>query len=236
MKKVYLIIVTLLLFVNYLFSSVNLFKIYESEYFIYYVQDKYNYSGLSVELEKYYKSFSKKMNYTNKEKTAVRIFKDINIFHQYLNLNNLQDRQIIYNKDGINLVSPFNAGPVYNYKSALSIMGRASILSILDDINNSLPNWIKDGVCGYEVNYDKGKTINFIKNYLKSNEFPSLQDINNEQKLSGFCSSFIEYILNKGDYNKLKELIINPDDCKNIYGYDKFELYNEWKNSILKNL
>ena len=42
--------------------------------------------------------------------------------------------------------------------------------------------------------------------------------------------------MNKGDYNKLKELIKSPDDFKNIYGYDKDKIYNEWKKSILKRL
>ena len=160
MKKVCFILFILLIFMSYLFSSINLIKIYESEYFIYYIQDKYNYSGLSVELEKQYKSFSKKIDYTTKEKKPVRIFKDINNFHKYLNLENDQNKSIIYNKDGINLVSPYNAGPAYNYKSALRVIGRASVLSILEEINKDLPIWLKNGICGYEVNYDKEKSIN----------------------------------------------------------------------------
>ena len=240
MKKVYLVIIGLLFILCYLFPAVNLIKIYESEYFAYYIQDKYNYSSLSAELEKQYKTFAKKIDYINKEKTPVRIFKDINTFHKYLELNNAKDSLIIYNKDGINVVSPYNAGPVYNYKTSLSIVGRASVLSILESLNNNLPNWLKDGICGYEVNYDREKTINYIKNYLKSNKFPSLEDIdkdlNNEQKLASFSYSFIEYIMGKGDYSKLKELITNPDDFKSIFGSDKDQIYNEWKKSILKNL
>ena len=240
MKKVYLIIIGLLVILSYLFSANNLIKIYESEYFVYYIQDKYNYSPLSAELEKCYKAFAEKINYTNKGKTPVRIFKDINSFRKYLNLNSVKDWLIIYNKDGINVVSPYNAGPVYNYKSSLSIIGKASILSILENINNNLPNWLKDGICGYEVNYDMEKTNNYIKNYLKNNKFPSLEDIdkdfNNEQKLACFSYSFVEYIIKKGDYSKLKELISGPDDFKSIFGLNRDQVYNEWKNSILKNL
>ncbi len=246
---IFLIFITMLLLVGCSLTSTSsnenkngLSLKKESKYFKFYSNDKdVDYiDDLDSVLKDKYKSITKDLNISFKDKIEVEIYPDIDSLHNALGTPNGNHR-IAGNgwNNNIKIVSPLNPGTVHDYKSILKVaaheFAHVAICNINSDLN-SIPVWLTEGFATYtseEVSME-GKSV--IVHLVKENMLPTLNDLNTNFaniKWNYYISySICDFFINTYGYEKLIQLIKSPMDIENITELSIENLEKKWISYI----
>jgi hypothetical protein len=109
-----------------------------------------------------------------------------------------------------------------------------------DGIRMVTPN--HEGIAVYEANQISVNSKEYLKKKIEKGNIPTLKQLNCDSitfgNIKGYDWSFtiINYIVENYGYRKLAELIKQPDNFKEIFGYSQIEFQEKWINSINSNI
>ena len=215
----------------------------ETEHFLFYSlnNDINTIDDLADELENNFERVTGDLRKKPAEKITVKVYPDIQLFHNAVGNPNAPDWAIgLVKNRKIHMVSPLNPGPEHTYKSVLHSIVHEFTHIVIREINpRNIPVWLNEGVASYE-----GRNIINIKTIISSDIIksvvPSLSELNNRERfvdLKGYEYSYtmVEYLVHQYGYDKLVELIKTPENIENILGLTEENLYQRWLNYLKQN-
>jgi len=198
---------------------------------------------LSKELEKSYETITNNLGVDINESIDVRIYPDIKSLHEAMGLTDANDSVVGsgWGKE-IKVVSPLNPGTVHNYNSVKQVLIHEFVHIVISNINNNIdeiPLWLNEGIATYEAKQMNDNTRNFIKQRISENKIPNLNELDKGLSMSDgshiFSYTIVEFLVNKYDYDKLIEILKEPQEIDKIIGISKSELEKEWISFLKDN-
>lgn len=228
----------------------------ETEHFkIYYLQqDQDCLQDLSDGLEEAYDKVTKDLDHQLNYKAEVTVCPDIDALHTAIGYvkGTGQDNYITAGTIGRHfyLVSPLNPGPVRDYEH----MTKSSTFHefthiVINDLTGSdtwpteVPRWLNEGVASYEGGPPMPESImkQQIAQRVRNNQIPSFEN------MASYGQDFITsggyfftlpagaFFVEQYGFDKVKQLILNPDNYEDIFGKSEEKIWNEWTEYLKKN-
>ncbi len=214
----------------------------ESDHFIFYSTkaDKESLYDLEENLESNYERISKDLQVTLDEKIKVTIYPNISDFHKAIGMMAAEDWLVgVARNNEILMVSPLNPGSIHTYESLMKVIVHEYTHILVGNINSNTDIYLNEGIAVVESNQIDNNTKYYLKEVAKANKLPSIDEMkNNYGKLEQpylLSGGFVEFIVNKYGYDKMIDLIKNPEDIENVIGSTKEEIIEKWNEYILSN-
>jgi len=209
----------------------------EMDHFIYtYYRNNEPINDINKILETNYNKILNKYGVNINRKINIIIFPSVKEFQKEYNLSNYSAGIVgtAVNNRTIGIVSPLNPGPVHSYNSILKIAVHEFVHISTNRINTNIPNWLNEGISLFEA-----KQINpvHIKKLIKANQIPSISALEiNFYNNFGYSVSgtIVEYIVSDYNYDRLVNLIKNPNNIQTVFGVNKSEFSSNWKSYVIK--
>lgn len=212
----------------------------ESDHFNFYSTkaDKKSLDDLEESLESNYERIAKDLQVTLDEKIKVTIYPNISDFHKAIGMMAAEDWIVgaaINNQ--ILMVSPLNPGSVHTYDTLMKTIVHEYTHVLVSKIKYRTDVYLDEGIAEVESNRVDNNAKYYLKEVAKADKLPSIDEMkNNYGKLEqpyGLSGGFVEFIVNKYGYDKIIDLIKEPDDIENIIGSTKEEIIAKWSEYIL---
>lgn len=179
------------------------------------------------------------------EKLAIEIHSDIVQLHIALGFPNAPNwiRGGI-GVDKIIIASPLNPPPGSQFDNVVNTAVHEFVHIIVNKINDNTPRWLNEGIACFEA---KDNNENWIRktiiNGLVNNTIPTFKDLDTGEdfetffKHNGYQYSYtiVEAIIDEFGYDKLYNLIEDPNNFEGIFGITEKQLHNKWVEYIKKN-
>lgn len=214
----------------------------ESEHFIFYSTDKDEkiLDDLEKCLEDNYDGISKNLNVNSKKKVNVNIYPDIESFHNGIGMSDAEDWVVGVAKEGeMFMVSPLNPGSVHTYDSLMKVIVHEYVHILVGEITNSTYSYLNEGIAVVESKQIDENMKAYLKHITNLNKLPSIEDmeknysnLENPYQVSG---GFVEFIVNEYGYEKMRDIIEEPESIEDITGTSKELLEENWEKYILEN-
>jgi len=209
----------------------------EMDHFIYtYYRNNEPINDINKILETNYNKILNKYGVNINRKINIIIFPSVKEFQKEYNLSNYSAGIVgtAVNNRTIGIVSPLNPGSVHSYNSILKIAVHEFVHISTNRINTNIPNWLNEGISLFEA-----KQINpvHIKKLIKANQIPSISALEiNFYNNFGYSVSgtIVEYIVSDYNYDRLVNLIKNPNNIQTVFGVNKSEFSSNWKSYVIK--
>lgn len=215
---------------------------HESEHFKYIStkSDKDVLSNLEETLESNYDRIANDLNVTLDEKINVNIYPNINEFHKATGYIDAEDWLVGFARDGeIFMVSPLNPGSVHNYDSLMNVIVHEYTHILVGNINPNTDIYLNEGIAVVEANQIDSNTKYYLKEIATLNKLPKIDEMkNNYSELEQpylISGAFVDFIIKNNGYDKVIDLIKNPDNIEEIIGLSKEEIILKWRECILSN-
>lgn len=213
----------------------------ETKHFKYYSYDSDTeiLEELGKELEGKFELITSRLQYIPQEKIDVEVYPDVDTFHISMGYPDSPDWAVGYAGNGkVQMVSPNNPGPAHTYESLMkAVVHEFAHIIIRGHNKGELPKWLNEGIASYEA-----RNIYPIKEAIsgevKYNHVPSFDELNGnnfaERHGYQYSAAIIEFFLKEYDYDRLVELIKNPD-IEKVCGVTKEELHKQWVEFLKEN-
>ena len=215
---------------------------HESEHFRYISTkiDKEILSNLEESLESNYDRIANDLNVTLDEKINVTIYPNINEFHKATGYIDAEDWFVGFARDGeIFMVSPLNPGSVHNYDSLMKVIVHEYTHILVENINKNTDVYLNEGIAVVEANQIDSSTKYYLKEIATLNKLPKIDEMKyNYSELEQpylISGGFVDFIIKNNGYEKVIDLIKNPDNIEEIIGLSKEEIILKWREYILSN-
>ena len=212
----------------------------ESDHFNFYStkDDKKSLDDLEESLESNYERISKNLQVTLDEKIKVTIYPNISDFHKAIGMMAAEDWVVgAARNNEILMVSPLNPGSVHTYEALMKTIVHEYAHVLVTNIKYRTDVYLDEGIAVVESNQIDNNSKYYLKEVAKADKLPSIDEMkNNYGKLEQpylLSGSFVEFIVNKYGYDKIIDLIKEPDDIENIIGSTKEEIIAKWSEYIL---
>lgn len=212
----------------------------ESDHFNFYSIkiDKESLNDLEENLESNYERIAKDLQVTLDEKIKVTIYPNISEFHKAIGMEDAEDWLVGLARNGeIMMVSPLNPGSVHNYESLMKVIVHEYTHILVENIKSNTAAYLNEGIAVVEANQINENSKYYLKEVAKADKLPSIDEMqNNYSKLEQpyeVSGGFVDFIVNKYGYDKIIDLIKEPDDIENIIGSTKEEIIAKWSEYIL---
>ena len=212
----------------------------ESDHFNFYSTkvDKESLDDLEDKLESNYERISKDLQVTLDEKIKVTIYPNISDFHKAIGRMVAEDWLVgVARNNEILMVSPLNPGSIHTYESLMKVIVHEYTHILIGEINSNTDVYLNEGIAVVEANQIDDNTKYYLKEAIRLNKLPSIDEMKNNY--SGLeqpyivSGGFVEFIINEYGYDKIIDLIKNPDDIENIIGSTKEEMIAKWNEYII---
>lgn len=221
-------------------DSKNISLRQESDHFNFYSTktDKESLNDLEENLESNYERISKDLQVTLNEKIKVTIYPDINEFHKAIEMTDAEDWLVgVARNSEIMMVSPLNPGSIHTYESLMKVIVHEYTHILIGNINATTDIYLNEGIAVVEANQIDNNTKYYLREIAKLNKLPSIGEMkNNYSRLEQpyfLSGGFVDFIIKECGYDKVIDLIKNPDDIENIIGHTKEEIILKWSEYIL---
>lgn len=214
----------------------------ESEHFKYNSSkdDEEALDDIEKNLEDNYDRIAKDLNVTLEEKINVTIYPNISEFHKSIGMIDAEDWLVGVAKDGeILMVSPLNPGSVHNYESLMKVIVHEYTHILVGNIIKVTDTYLNEGISVVEANQIDNNIKYYLKETAKLNKLPSVDEMKNNysslEQPYALSGGFVDFIINEYGYDKMIDLIKNPDDIEKIIDSTKEEIIVKWSEYILNN-
>lgn len=196
-------------------------------------------------LEDNYNRITNNLNKQLNEKLTIEIHPDHNELHMALGFPNAPD----WVRGGIGvgkivIASPLNPPPGSDFYNVLNTAVHEFVHIIVNKINENTPRWLDEGIACYEAkDNNENWIIKTVKNGLANDIVPTFKDLDTGDdfetffKYDGYQYSYtiVESIIKLFGYDKLCNLIKEPNSFVDVFGITEDELHNEWIDYIKMN-
>jgi hypothetical protein len=194
--------------------------------------DSVSVDTIANDMEKNYKRILTDFKIKQIPHVTVRIYPDLQSFHNGINLPNGPDQVLAtaFGKDDIRMVSPNNAGPEAWMLAYAAPHEFTHVVHLNIDYSPNNPRWLWEGVAQYEARwfFNPGEL-----DIIRKKEFPSLSSLNNGMEyMLGY--SIIEAIKDRWGFDTVIQLIKNQGDVKKVLKIDEKVFEEEVFNRIYK--
>lgn len=192
-------------------------------------------------LESTAKEIRDKLQYTNKNKTKMYIYKEQKSLHirkaGFITLLFAPSWYIGDNKKDVALmVSPYAKLSSHNHDSILSAAPHELIHTINYQVNPKLSYWLDNGVAGYLSKQTPPKDL------LQMAKIPSFKDtkIENEIKFGningyGYSYLYVEYLDKTYGWDKVVRLV-KGESYSTVFSKSEEDIYNDWVKYLRGNI
>ncbi len=224
------------------------FKIYYLE------QDKDCLEDLSNGLEAAYAKVTKDLDCELDYKVDVMVYPDIGELQAAIGYTagTGQDDYITAATIGrrISITSPLNPGPARDYAHMVNSSTFHEFTHVvINEITSSdswpteVPRWLNEGIASYEGGPPMPEEIlrMQVSQRVLSEQAPTFEE------MAGYGQDFIlkggyfftlpagEFLVKKYGFDKVKKLILSPEDYKGIFGKSEQDLWKEWIEYLKEN-
>ncbi|WP_238861641.1 peptidase MA family metallohydrolase [Clostridium sp. YIM B02569] len=219
----------------------------ETQHFIiHYTEfDKRCIDKVSDVLENSYNRITNIFNQQLQEKLIIEIHPDHNQLHIALGFPNAPE----WVRGGLGIgkiviASPLNPPPGSEFHNVLNTAVHEFVHIIVNKINENTPRWLNEGIACYEAKDNNGNwIIKTVKNGLANDIVPTFKDLDTGDdfetffKYDGYQYSYtiVESIIKLFGYDKLCNLIKEPNSFVDVFGITEDELHTEWIDYIKMN-
>ena len=219
----------------------------ETQHFIiHYTEfDKRCIDKVSDVLENSYNRITSTFNQQLQEKLIIEIHPDHNQLHIALGFPNAPE----WVRGGLGIgkiviASPLNPPPGSEFHNVLNTAVHEFVHIIVNKINENTPRWLNEGIACYEAkDNNENWIIKTVKNGLANDIVPTFKDLDTGDdfetffKYDGYQYSYtiVESIIKLFGYDKLCNLIKEPNSFVDVFGITEDELHNEWIDYIKMN-
>lgn len=214
----------------------------ESDHFTFYStdEDEKIIDDLEKSLEDNYERISKNLAVNLKKKVNVSIYPDIESFHNGIGMSDAEDWLVGLARDGeMFMVSPLNPGSVHTYDGLMKVIVHEYTHILVGEITNSTYSYLNEGIAVVESNQIDESAKAHLKHITNLNKLPSIDDMkNNYSNLEDayqVSGGFAEFIVNEYGYEKMRDIIEEPENIEDITGASKELLEGKWEKYILEN-
>lgn len=214
----------------------------ESDHFRFYSTDKDKeiLDDLEKALEESYDRISNNLAVNLKKKVNVNIYPDIDEFHNGIAMSDAEDWLVGLARDGeMFMVSPLNPGSVHTYDGLMKVIVHEYTHILVGEITNSTYNYLNEGIAVVESNQIDENAKAYLKYITSLNKLPSIDDMkNNYSNLEDayqVSGGFAEFIVSEYGYEKMTDIIKEPENIEDITGDSKELLKGNWEKYILEN-
>ena len=147
-------------------------------------------------------------------------------------------------KDKIAIASPLNPPVHADINNILRTAVHEFVHIIVHKININAPRWLDEGTAGFMAKDNKESwIIKTVSDGLKNNTVPTIKELDTGADFESFFKrdgyqysyTIVESIVKQFGYDKLHDLIKNPECCKQILGLTEDELQDKWMEYIKEN-
>ncbi|HYE80753.1 MAG TPA: hypothetical protein VEG39_01165 [Clostridia bacterium] len=189
-------------------------------------------ADLGKELEEKFDLITSRLQYVPQEKIDVEVYPDVDTFHTRMGYPDSPDWAVGYAGNGkVQMVSPKNPGPAHSYESLMkAVVHEFTHIIIRGHNKGDLPMWLNEGIASYEAqNIEQIKEA--ISGEVKYKHVPSFTELDQknfaERHGYQYSITIVEFLVKTYDYDKLVEMIKNPD-IEKVYGITEEELHKKW--------
>lgn len=135
----------------------------------------------------------------------------------------------------IKSVTPLHPGPLHSDDSVTEAILALFATAVALQMNQELPIWLRFGIGSYEA----GRTWGTVREPRTVQTLPSLDDLDQDWDSFGgnngpmYAYTIVAYIVEKFGYDKLVGFIRQPDAYDFLFGCDKTQFENDWKEYVL---
>ncbi|ALB45400.1 peptidase MA family metallohydrolase [Clostridium beijerinckii] len=207
--------------------------------------DKKCIDKVSNVLEDNYNRITNNLNKQLNEKLTIEIHPDHNELHMALGFPNAPD----WVRGGIGvgkivIASPLNPPPGSDFYNVLNTAVHEFVHMIVNKINDNTPRWLNEGIACYEAkDNNENWIIKTVQNGLENNIIPTFKELDTGADFETFFArngyqysyTIVESIIKLFGYEKLRNLIKEPNSIVEIFGMTEEELQNKWNDYIKVN-
>lgn len=216
----------------------------ETEHFEFYSTDgdKKCLEDLSGEVEGSYDRVVKDLQTPLDYKPKINIYPDIESFHKSIGRPNDSAWGVgtAWGKD-LKMVSPLNPGPVHDYNSIKQVAVHEFVHVVEINMTNpkSLTTWLWEGVAMYEAKQVDNKTKNTLRQLVENKKSPALSQLDKEfytiDDAYAFSYTIVDFMVDRFGYDKLVQVIKEPNDIEKILGVSMDEFEKQWLDFVKAN-
>lgn len=196
-------------------------------------------------LESSYKSITENLKEGLEEKLVIGIYPDHESLTEGLGIGEIPEwvRGGLA-KDKIAIASPLNPPVHADFNNILRTAVHEFVHIIVHKININAPRWLDEGTAGFMAKDNKESwIIKTVSDGIKNNTVPTLKELDTGADFQSFFKrdgyqysyTIVESIVKSFGYDKLHELIKNPECSKQILGLTEDELQDKWMEYIKEN-
>lgn len=216
----------------------------DTEHFLFYCteQDISCLNELSQKLEENYQRICNDLGYNFKGKIKVKIFPDLQTFHNATGNPNSPNWFIGFENNGeIFITSPLNPGPAHNYKSILKGIVHEFTHVIVNDLKSSVPRWLDEGLASFEAGQMDINRHYCLFTEIFENRIPKIKDFEIDWvsfgEKGGYVWSYtiVEFVVQDYGWEKVREWIQNDGAIKSTFGIGDDKFQKKWISFLEKN-
>ena len=205
------------------------------------IQDEPALDDIANALEAQYERVTAHLNVSFNEKIRVNIYPSVKAFHFDIHLKDGPDWVVAAaGRDRLLMVSPLNPGSVHDYasliKASVHELVHTAVLRMRGEKGLvGLPKWLNEGYAYYEAGQFTPELQQVAKGRYAEQDLPKWSDLDNASvaafgDMDGYplSASIIDFLVIIHGWNKLVELIHNPEKLTEIYGRTEAELEADW--------
>lgn len=179
------------------------------------------------------------------EKVIVDVYPDLTTYHIAIGWPDAPDWVVgtAMGSDKIDMVSPYNPGPVHNFASIIDVIAHELVHCFVNKLADGalMSTWLNEGTAAY-LSYQSVNT-DYICSYINQNngEIPTLDELNNGStfgNIGGYSFSYtiVEFIVTQlGGSDVLSEFIASGLDYTLLGSQNELAFQNEWHQYIYLN-
>lgn len=198
--------------------------------------------SLAKTLENNYSRITNHLGIQIYKKINVKIFPNLNSFHQAINYKDAPDWFVggTMNGEELMMVSPLNPGSVHTYESLMQVIVHEFVHIAVsyargDKGFSGLPRWLSEGYAQYEAGQINDHIRKSVELSLTGKTAPTWTQLDTVSDIEfgnmngyGLSVTIVDYLIAAYGIDKLILLIKEPENIESIYDLPKDSIEKQW--------